>query len=50
MHSKKLTDALDTPVFLYNFPDLTGQDIGLDVITRLGQRGTEHRGHQGHNR
>ncbi|EDQ4650567.1 dihydrodipicolinate synthase family protein [Salmonella enterica subsp. enterica serovar Mississippi] len=37
MHYKKIADALDTPVFLYNFPDLTGQDIGLDVITRLAR-------------
>lgn len=37
MHYKHIADALDTPVFLYNFPDLTGQDIGLDVITRLAR-------------
>lgn len=34
-HFQRVAEALNTPVFLYNFPDLTGQDIGLDVITRL---------------
>lgn len=37
MHYKRIADALKTPVFLYNFPDLTGQDIGLDIITRLAK-------------
>lgn len=37
MHYKRIADALATPVFLYNFPDLTGQDIGLDIITRLAR-------------
>lgn len=37
MHYKRIADSLATPVFLYNFPDLTGQDIGLDIITRLAR-------------
>lgn len=37
MHYKSIADSLKIPVFLYNFPDLTGQDIGLEVITRLAQ-------------
>ncbi|HBM2987476.1 TPA: dihydrodipicolinate synthase family protein [Klebsiella aerogenes] len=36
-HYKRVAEALDTPVFLYNFPELTGQDIGLKVITRLAR-------------
>ncbi|WP_250553658.1 hypothetical protein, partial [Escherichia coli] len=26
MHYKSIADSLKIPVFLYNFPDLTGQD------------------------
>ncbi len=36
-HYKRVAEALDTPVFLYNFPELTGQDIGIEVITRLAR-------------
>lgn len=36
-HYQRVAEALETPVFLYNFPDLTGQDIGLDIITRLAR-------------
>lgn len=36
-HYKRIAEALSTPVFLYNFPELTGQDIGLNVITRLAR-------------
>ncbi len=36
-HYRSIAESLELPVFLYNFPDLTGQDIGLDVITRLAQ-------------
>ncbi len=36
-HYKRIAEALSIPVFLYNFPELTGQDIGLDVITRLAR-------------
>ncbi|NTX85539.1 dihydrodipicolinate synthase family protein [Citrobacter youngae] len=36
-HYKKIAEALNVPVFLYNFPELTGQDIGLNVITRLAR-------------
>lgn len=35
IHYKRVAEALTIPVFLYNFPELTGQDIGLEVITRL---------------
>lgn len=36
-HYKCIAEALDTPIFLYNFPELTGQDIGINVITRLAR-------------
>lgn len=36
-HYKRIAEALNIPVFLYNFPELTGQDIGLNVITRLAR-------------
>lgn len=36
-HYKRVATALETPVFLYNFPELTGQDIGLEVIARLAR-------------
>lgn len=36
-HYKRIAEALNVPVFLYNFPELTGQDIGLNVITRLAR-------------
>lgn len=36
-HYKRIAEALSIPVFLYNFPELTGQDIGLNVITRLAR-------------
>lgn len=36
-HYKRIADALTIPVCLYNFPELTGQDIGLDVIVRLAR-------------
>ncbi|EAR6896796.1 dihydrodipicolinate synthase family protein [Salmonella enterica subsp. diarizonae] len=36
-HYRRIAEALNIPVFLYNFPELTGQDIGLDVIIRLAQ-------------
>lgn len=34
-HYKKITDALDLPVILYNFPALTGQDLSVDLVRRL---------------
>lgn len=34
-HYRTVAESLKTPVLLYNFPALTGQDIGLDVIERL---------------
>ncbi|HBM9258699.1 TPA: dihydrodipicolinate synthase family protein [Citrobacter freundii] len=36
-HYKRIAEALNVPVFLYNFPELTGQDIGLNVIIRLAR-------------
>ncbi|MCR3696827.1 dihydrodipicolinate synthase family protein [Citrobacter portucalensis] len=36
-HYKRIAEALNVPVFLYNFPELTGQDIGLNVITHLAR-------------
>ncbi len=36
-HYKTIGEQLNLPVFLYNFPALTGQDIGLDIITRLAK-------------
>ena len=34
-HYRTIAENLKTPVILYNFPALTGQDIGLDIIERL---------------
>lgn len=36
-HYRTVAESLKTPVMLYNFPALTGQDIGLDVIERLAR-------------
>lgn len=36
-HYRRIAESLKTPVLLYNFPALTGQDIGLDVIERLAR-------------
>ncbi|WP_159566602.1 dihydrodipicolinate synthase family protein [Budvicia diplopodorum] len=36
-HYKTIGESLTVPVMLYNFPALTGQDIGLDIITRLAK-------------
>lgn len=36
-HFRTIAEKLNTPVLLYNFPALTGQDIGLDVIERLAR-------------
>ena len=36
-HYKTVAENLDIPVLLYNFPALTGQDIGIDVITQLAK-------------
>ncbi len=36
-HYRNIGESLAVPVLLYNFPALTGQDIGLDVITRLAK-------------
>ncbi|MDO1900776.1 dihydrodipicolinate synthase family protein, partial [Escherichia coli] len=37
MHYKSIAESLNIPVFLYYFPDLTDQDIGLEVINRLAR-------------
>lgn len=36
-HYKTVAENVSIPVLLYNFPALTGQDIGIDVITRLAK-------------
>ena len=36
-HYKTVAENIDIPILLYNFPALTGQDIGIDVITRLAK-------------
>lgn len=36
-HYKTVGENVNLPVLLYNFPALTGQDIGLDIITRLAK-------------
>lgn len=36
-HYRTIAENLAVPVLLYNFPALTGQDIGLDVIERLAR-------------
>lgn len=36
-HYRTIAESLKTPVLLYNFPALTGQDIGLDTIERLAR-------------
>lgn len=36
-HYRTIGESLSIPVLLYNFPALTGQDIGLDVIERLAR-------------
>ena len=34
-HFKTVAESIKTPVILYNFPALTGQDLSIDLITRL---------------
>lgn len=36
-HYQTVAENITIPVLLYNFPALTGQDIGIDVITRLAK-------------
>ena len=36
-HYKTVAENINIPTLLYNFPALTGQDIGIDVITRLAK-------------
>lgn len=36
-HYKTIAENINIPILLYNFPALTGQDIGIDVITRLAK-------------
>lgn len=36
-HYQTVAVNISVPVLLYNFPALTGQDIGIDVITRLAK-------------
>jgi 4-hydroxy-tetrahydrodipicolinate synthase len=34
-HYERISHALELPVLLYNFPGLTGQDLGTDLVKRL---------------
>ncbi|QYN47674.1 dihydrodipicolinate synthase family protein [Gilliamella sp. ESL0405] len=36
-HYKTVAENINIPILLYNFPALTGQDIGIDIITRLAK-------------
>ncbi len=36
-HFKTVAESITTPVIIYNFPALTGQDIKVEVIRRLAQ-------------
>ncbi len=36
-HFKTVANNIKSPVILYNFPALTGQDLSVDLITRLAQ-------------
>ncbi len=36
-HYKHIASAIGIPVFLYNFPALSGQDIGINTIIRLAK-------------
>lgn len=36
-HYRTLSDALDLPIFLYNFPALTGQDLNIPLIQNLAK-------------
>lgn len=36
-HYTKISESLDLPIFLYNFPALTGQDINIPLISALAK-------------
>lgn len=36
-HFKKIAEAIDIPMILYNVPSRTGQDMPVDVITKLAK-------------
>lgn len=36
-HFKTVAENIRTPVLIYNFPALTGQDISVDLLTRLAR-------------
>ncbi len=36
-HYTKISESLDLPIFLYNFPALTGQDINIPLILSLAR-------------
>lgn len=36
-HFKTVAESISTPVLIYNFPALTGQDIKVDVIKKLAE-------------
>ncbi len=35
LHYRKIAESVRLPVFLYNFPALTGQDLSIDLVKRL---------------
>lgn len=36
-HYRQIAEAVPLPVFLYNFPALTGQDLSVELVKRLAQ-------------
>lgn len=43
-HYKAVADACPCPVFLYNFPAMTGQDLSVELIARLADASPNIRG------
>jgi 4-hydroxy-tetrahydrodipicolinate synthase len=39
-HYSKIAEAIDLPILLYNFPNLTGQDLTPDLVLQLASRHT----------
>ncbi|MDR3537593.1 MAG: dihydrodipicolinate synthase family protein [Acetobacteraceae bacterium] len=35
LHYRRIAQAVSVPVLLYNFPAMTGQDLALDLVTKL---------------
>lgn len=34
-HFKQVSDSINIPIILYNFPDLTGQDLSSDIVLKI---------------